>query len=191
MLGNNIYCIEGDWEDDLRRKTSILSGLEMLTSISDIEFIYKTCATKDELFYRLRDYVANSYKPRSKYKAYDILYLATHGEKGALNFNELIDVMDFFVNNGDFKAGAFKDKIVHFGSCLTLKMREDDIIKLKTFTQARIISGYTKSIDFLDSTLFDVLYFNACSKYKIKNRLQDHLAKRYKGFSNDLGFVMY
>ena len=189
-LGNNIFCIEGDWEEDLRKKTSILSGLEMLSSISQMDFIYKTCASENELLSRLNNYINSAHKPRSKYKSYDIVYLATHGEKGSLKFNKLVDVLDFFVHNDNFKQGAFKDKIVHFGSCLTMKMKETDLADLKSFTQAKIISGYTKSIDFLDSTLFDVLYFNACGKYKIKHSLHDHLNKQYGGFSKDLGFLM-
>ena len=191
MLGNNIYCIEGDWEEDLRKKTSILSGLEMLTSISKKEFIYKTCATEEELLNRLTDYVAHSHKPRAKYKTYDILYLATHGKKGSLNFNGSVDILDFFVENGNFYDGAFKDKIIHFGSCLTMKMKETDIDRLKHFTGAKIISGYTKSIAFLDSTLFDVLYFNACEAYKSKRGVEEYLHKRFGGFCNDLGFVIY
>ena len=49
MLAQNIYCIEGDWETDLRKKTSILSGLEMMNSISNIDFIYKTAGSIEEV----------------------------------------------------------------------------------------------------------------------------------------------
>jgi len=50
-LANNIFCLEGDREGDLRKKTSILSGLEMLHSISDVEFFYFFESTLFDVLY--------------------------------------------------------------------------------------------------------------------------------------------
>lgn len=185
FLGKNIFCLEGDWEDDMRIKTSILSGLEMLQSISDVEFIYKTCGTEEELLYRLQDFVRFR---RSKYKHYNILYLTSHGDKGTMYYGDSLNVLNFFKDN--FREGDFEDKVIHFGSCATMKMSEKDWTELMNFTGAKIISGYLKEIDFLESTLFDILYFRALQYRKFVKPLDEALLKDYEGMYKSLGFVM-
>jgi hypothetical protein len=184
-LGKNIFCLEGDWEDDMRKKTSILPGLEMLHSISDVEFIYKTCGTEEELLYRVKDFVR--YR-KSKYKHYNILYLATHGNKGTMYYEDSLNVLDFFKDN--FNEGDFEDKIIHFGSCATMQMSEEDWIEFKNFTGAKIISGYLKNVDFLESTLFDILYFRTLQYRKAIKPLNDALFKEYEGMYKGVGFIM-
>ena len=189
-LGNNIFCIEGDWEEDLRKKTSILSGLEMLSSISQMDFVYRTCASESELIYRLQDYIKKSKAKSSIYHKYDVLYLATHGLKGNLMFDKEVNILQFFQQNNHFKRHSFGNKIIHFGSCSTLKMKEEELDELKKYTGAKIISGFNKNINFLESTLFEVLYFNLCNEYERAGNLRNHLFKKYSGFCDDLGFVM-
>lgn len=185
MLGKNIFCIEGDWESDLRKKTSILSGLELLHNTCDISFIYKTCGTQPEVLYRLNEYVRYT---KSKYRTYDILYMATHGERGGIYFDEVIDVLDFFTEN--FKVNAFEDRIIHFGSCATMNITEDKLAELKDFTGAKIISGFTKDVSFLESTLFEVLYFNELQDRKNIKPLETFLKKNYASLIAKLGFRM-
>ncbi|MGG5511494.1 DUF6642 family protein [Myroides odoratimimus] len=184
-LGSNIFCLEGDWEIDLRKKTSILAGLEMLHSISDVEFIYKTCGTVEELLYRLNDFVKHK---RSKYKNYNILYLATHGAKGEMYYGDSINVLLFFKKH--FKKGDFEGRVIHFGSCATLHIKEEDLSELKAYTGAKIISGYSKQVDFLESTMFDVLYFRKLQFRKLVTPLDEALYNEYKGMYDSLGFVI-
>lgn len=192
-LANNIFCLEGDWNDDLRKKTSILSGLEMLHSISDVNYIHKTVGTFEELKFRLIDYINNSIKPRSKYKSYDLLYIATHGRNGSIYFDNEIDVLDLFeeIIHEIGIVKPFAGKVIHFGSCLTMKMSDHKLKKLAELTGAFIISGYTKSISFLESTLFDVLYFNELITRKKKMPLISYLDQKYAGFKTDLGFKFF
>lgn len=189
-LGNNIFCIEGDWEEDLRNKTSILSGLEMLSSISEMDFIHRTCSTPEDLSYRLKDFVKNSKNSRSKYQNYDILYLASHGTKGNLCFSKNVNILEWFTKSAHFKKNDFENKIIHFGSCSTLKIEDSELLYFKKHTGAKIISGFKKNINFLESTVFEILYFNACKGYERAGSLNNHLFKQYKVLYEDLGFVM-
>jgi hypothetical protein len=73
-----IYCLEGDWEKDLRNKTSVKSTLAYLKDCFDIEYIHRDCATKEALFHYLKEYSLK------KYDKFSILYLAFHGEANTI-----------------------------------------------------------------------------------------------------------
>jgi hypothetical protein len=50
---------------------------------------------------------------------------------------------------------------------------------LRKKTNAAAISGYQKNIDFISSTVFDVLYFFKMSNYLIINALNDKMFNLY------------
>ena len=49
----HIFCLEGDWNDNLKQKSSILPALELLQLNAAIESIYNTCSTKGEFYHRI------------------------------------------------------------------------------------------------------------------------------------------
>ena len=68
--------------------------------------------------------------------------------------------------------GIFEGRNVHFGSCSTLKMREEDIKTFKQLTKARMITGYTKDVDLTSSFIFETWLMDAI------NRNEEYAAKR-------------
>jgi hypothetical protein len=181
----HIFCLEGDWNENLKQKSSILPALELLQLNANIQSVYKTCATKVEFYARLEQLLGN----KTKYGKYQIIYLAFHGFKGGIEIskNEEISLEEL----ADVFEGRLHDKIIHFGSCSTLKAHEDSIYHFLEKTNALAISGYQKDIDFISSTVFDVLYFEICQQYKSISALNDKMFNFYGELCEQLKFKIY
>ena len=68
------------------------------------------------------------------------------------------------------------------------------IDKAKEFLQktgALAISGYAKNIDFISSTVFDVLYFEMCQNYVELEAIEINMLKNYEELCQALDFKMY
>lgn len=125
---------------------------------------------------------------KAKYKSFSIVYLAFHGEKNEiiLGSKKHILTLDEIAEGAN---GVLEDKIVHFGTCSTLRVKEEDLIEFKRKTGARIISGYTKEVEFIDSSIFDIAYFSWLFEYEKKGYVGDRMEKYYPGLYERLGFV--
>ena len=141
----NIFCIEGDWETDLRKSKSVLGVLEFLKSISKIDFIHRNCSTKIEFINRLEQF--------KKYSSYSILYLAFHGSSNTIhlgdetiNLNEIQEILKDKLEN----------KIIYFGSCQTLKTSNINLSKFIEVTKASCLVGFAKDVLNKEKTITQV-----------------------------------
>lgn len=180
----NIFCLEGDWETNLRKKSSVQSALQLLEANLEIDTIYKTCSTYEEFCSRLHTLTSD----KRMYGKYSIIYLAFHGRKNKIQIGEddysLDEISNEFVN-------LLENKIVHFGSCKTLFIEEERARKFLSKTGAIAISGYAKNIDFISSTVFDVLYFEMCQNYVEIDAIEINMLKNYKELCEALDFKIY
>lgn len=80
----NIFCLEGDWETDLRKKSSVQSALQLLEANLDIDTIYKTCSTYEEFCNRIFTLTND----KRIYSKYSIIYLAFHGRKNKIQIGD-------------------------------------------------------------------------------------------------------
>lgn len=180
-----IYCLEGDWDTDLKGKSSILPALELLTLNCNIKTIYRTCSTKEELVNRINQLL----NAPVRYEKYQIIYLAFHGFEGGISFGGKT-----FITLDELAAiyeGKFKNKIIHFGSCSTLYLHDDDIKYFKKKTKALCVSGYQNDIKFISSTVVDVLYFELCQSYKNLTTIKKQMFENYGELCDKLEFRMY
>jgi hypothetical protein len=173
-LKKRIFCIEGDWENDLRKKSSIKGILDFLENVNKVEYIHRNCNTKAEFISRL-----NQFK---KYKSYNILYLAFHGSSNELylNENESISLDEI----EELLKEKLTDKIIYFGSCETLRINEKRLKEFVKITNANCLVGFTKKVDFIEGTALDLLFFDKAqyylnSKY-LKNGYQKNLSELIK-----------
>ena len=58
----NIFCLEGDWNDNLKHKSSILPALELLELNHGMATIYKTCSTFEEFINRMNQILRDQRK---------------------------------------------------------------------------------------------------------------------------------
>jgi hypothetical protein len=177
----HVFCLEGDWENDLRKKSSVSAALEFLRTNCNINYIHKHCGTKENLIYYL-----SMWKQR-RYRLYSICYLAFHGfpeeievGKEVLALRELAEILN----------GSCVNKIIHFGSCNTLDTDERKIRQFLETTQALCVCGFRTDIDFLESSVFDMLLMQKFQEYKDIKAVDRDLKKNYRKLINKLEFKL-
>ncbi|MEL1247680.1 DUF6642 family protein [Flavobacterium helocola] len=181
----HIFCLEGDWNDNLKVKSSILPALELLQINANVESVYKTCSTKTEFFARIHQLLSN----KTKYGKYQIIYLAFHGFSGGIQISNDDEItLEEFAEEFE---GKLENKMIHFGSCSTLKIHQNEITKFLRKTNALAISGYQKSIDFISSTVVDILFFELCQNFKSIKAIENNMYANYKQLCEQLEFKIY
>ena len=85
----------------------------------------------------------------------------------------------------------FEGRIVHFSSCKTMK-NTAAVCKFKEETNALRISGYKKSVDAMDSLVFDMAYFNALQNFTIQTIAKEtsKFQQRYASLIDYLQFCI-
>ena len=139
-----IYCIEGvhDWGDGQIEPT-VEPMLELLQKLGYWEdYLYRTCATMEELKYRLRNEWTETCDKGS------VLYFCTHGSEnliwlqdehmmGAVTLKELMDCRGCHI---------------HFGGCDTFSAGDQNLKELMDYTGASSVSGYATKVGWLDKS---------------------------------------
>lgn len=183
-----IICIETEWEHTIRDNRLPIHTeplLEFIKKAYNCKVIYRRVATYAELAFYLRRF------NRAEYNDYDIFYLSFHGDKQliqlegekennkALTLKELAEVAD----------GAFEDRMIHFSSCRTMRGYEDDLLDFKEQSGARLISGYTKSVNGVLSAINDIAFLSQLLEHPSRPRTgKDKMDKYYEGLGDELGF---
>jgi len=159
----NIYCLEGNWSNHPNSKQSIKPILDLLNTTYKVKYIYKRCLTKNDFLLHLEKF---TYK---RYKNYPILYLAFHGRKNKILIgNEYITLKEI----SNVLEGKLAGKFVHFGSCSTLGTSERNISSFISNTKCNFISGYLKDVDYIESTAFELLFFELFQKFTYNDQLK-------------------
>lgn len=160
MTRNGILCLEGDWDDGLFRRRSLLPVLHLIKSQWDIPFIHRTASTRDEFRTVILEWL------KAKYSNFPILYLGFHGEPGALEIGqELIPIVDL----AEF-AGKGKNRIVHFGACRTLDAPRQILNHFLKMTRFVAICGFRSEVDWLHSCALEILILDELSSRRISAR---------------------
>ena len=179
MATNGVFCLEGEWDSDLRRRASVLPILELLERLGEVKAIHRDVATLAELEYYLKLW------RQAKYDDYRVLYLATHGDKGLLSWSrdnsttldELADML------GGHAAGCY----LYLGSCLTL-FDEREAMSFVSKTGAAAVLGYRAKLAWLEGAAFEVILLSRLANHSgrpatlFKQLMARHggLAKLYK-----------
>lgn len=159
-----IFCIEGMWDHyDIKNKSTVLPILDLLNKSGTCDYIYHDCATREEL-----EFLLNKWKRKSVSEKYPILYLAFHGEEENICLNSKdkysIDELSNLLEDKCF------GKVIHFGSCSTLRMHGTKIQTFLTKTGAIATIGYKTEIEWLLSTACDLLIFEALQADKLDSQ---------------------
>ena len=174
-----IYCLEGNWNKNPRSNQSIKPMLDLLYTFSKVKYIYHKCATKEEFIKGLLTFT------QKRYSNYAILYIAYHGRKNCICFgNEYITLKEI----ANLLEGKLRGIIVHLGSCSTLNTTQTNITNFITRTECSFISGYKKDVEYIDSTAFELVYFDILQKYDSSKKIKSVITKRYLTLMNNLHF---
>ncbi len=180
-LLDKILCLEGEWSADIRSEESVKPLLQTLHWRGEIKYIYRRCGTKSEFAYYLRQ--------KKYYRDCQIVYLSFHGARGKLKISpeEVITLAEI----ADLAQGAFKNKLVYFGSCKTLKAVDEQLTEFLKRTGAAAVAGYTKDVGWVESSAFELLFLYWAAYYKKPAYLLRRLASRYARLQKLMGFKYY
>ena len=183
-----IFCLETEWNQtkhDLKSKSSALSLLEFLENANGTNYIFRQVATNNDFEYYIGHLLYDSYN------SYGTVYLCFHGSDSKIHFanGNPCDIMEFAKDH----KGIFLRRNVHFGSCSTLNMNVDDIKEFKRLTGARMVTGYSEDVAFIDSFVFELELLNAVCSHPdyAAIRLHKYMSERMPYYVKKFGFVSY
>ncbi len=180
--------METEWDksiQDLKKKSAAKSLLEFLENTLDIPFAFRQVATSEDFGYYINHLNHHSYS------AYDMVYLCFHGAKSAIEFANGVNLN--LATFGNKHENLFQNRNVHFGSCSSLRMKDEAIRAFKRNTNARMITGYTKDVDFMTSFVFELWLLNAIAtfpRYTAKGIMAKAL-QEMPTYVKRFGFVAY
>lgn len=178
---NHIFAIEGEWEAKLNKDLTIKSTLTLLQEVRDVNFIFRKTNTVKSLL----SYLETS--STASYKKYGTIVIATHGNGKDIELSEGEYIT--LKKLGKRCEGMFEGKAVHFSSCEIMK-DEKGMIEFKKITNAKCVCGYTKNVDFLESSVFDILLLYRLYKNSSGVITQAFLERNYPDLVDRLGFKL-
>ena len=189
--GRGIYCIETVWFG-ARDTTSVRPMLQFLeSSYLQVPFIHRTAQTKEEFQLNLNRWL--ELRP----SAFPILYLGYHGQRGGVEFEDENESKMTFNSVGKRLSKRCNFRLVHFASCNTLNLHGNATRKFLEETKASAVSGYTESVDWTESMVFDLLLLESLQfggnkqlTSGVVRSCRDGLTKKpaYRELSESLGF---
>lgn len=183
MANDGIFCLEGEWDSDLRRRRSVLPILELLERLKLAKFIHRDVSSADE---------AHRYLQRWNQKRYDeylVLYVAAHGDKGRIHWSHRES------SSLDDLAGILMPVnttscYVYFGSCMTL-FNDAQAMDFVKKSGAAAAMGYRRDVDWLESAAFElVLLPSVAEHYGRPQSVLTGLMRAHCDLAKHLDFVV-
>lgn len=184
-----IFCLEGDWDNDLRSKRSIMPVLELLHRSNDppVLSIRRDIGTIAEFEHYLKKW------SQQRYSQYPLLYLAFHGDPGILYMGDRGTHVDLDWLEEKL-AGRCNGCIVHFGSCGTLDTHGKRLYRFMRNTRALAVCGYKTSVDWMLSTAFEIILLSAFQKNALTRAgiraAHNRIKREASGLIRDLKFSL-
>jgi hypothetical protein len=187
-----IFCLEGDWWNDLKHPTSTESALRLLKEFPPryTPYIHRDVATRAEFDYYVQKWL------QVGHASYPILYLAFHGTPGTIQFGDLRK-QENIISLDELEQsllGSCKGRIVYFSSCDTMGENGNRLRRFLRRTQVLAVCGYRSYVDWLTSVAFDLLFlgqaqFNAFTTAGMQ-AIERHIREDAGGLARKLGFRM-
>jgi len=183
-----IFCLEGDWDPDLRVRKTVDPILDLLKRSNDppVDSIRRDIGTTGEFEYYLKKW------GQKRYAKFPILYLGFHGDPGVLDVGDRSSVdLDWLEEQ---LAGKCKGRIVHFGSCGTMATHGQRLNRFLRETGALAVCGYKVDVDWMLSAAFEIILLSGFQNYSLTRRGMEAVQRRVKResgvLSRELSFRM-
>jgi hypothetical protein len=164
-----VFCLEGQWDADLRKTTSVRAVLQLLHDNCDIDYVFRDCATEQEFAYYIGRWVLR------QYDAFPILYLASHGEAFSLCLGQHTCDLDELAG---MLEGRCQNRLVVCASCSTLDVDKRHLKRFLKRTEALAICGYCLDVDWMKSTAFELLLLSELQANEFSGRGIGAIASR-------------
>ena len=181
-----VFCLEGHWYGDHRDTTSVYPILDLVHRFHKMPFIHHKCSTIEEFEFSIK-----RWKTKSFHNKYPILYLAFHGDRGKLLIGK--DNISLY-ELANLLQGKCRGVVIYFGSCATLDIHGRIINNFLKRTGAIAALGYTKDVEWLISSAFDVLLMNELQMELLDSigirKIYATIIKEYKSLCQRIDFRM-
>ena len=175
-----VFCLEGEWDPDLRYPTTVRTLLDTMQRCAGVPTIYRDIGTVQELEFYMRRW------RQKRYSDYSVGWLAFHGSPGyihigrkALSLTQLADAIGLRTCVG---------KTIYLGSCAT--MQDGAAVReLKTRTGARAVCGYTNDVDWMEAAAFELLLLSTLTRYEQTAAALRRVQSEYGALADRIGFV--
>ena len=176
-----IFCIETVWYG-ATDKTSMRPALQYQHDVYGTPFLYRDAISRKEFFRHLGMWGEMKCGKTGEDEQYPILILAYHGDTGGILLTDQPEEKceSSWVCLQDIAKsleGKCRNKVVHFGSCSTIKDSNGAIGNFLGMTGASAVSGYEKPVDWTWSMAFDLLYLQAIQEVDHKYLTPDCMKK--------------
>lgn len=171
----NIACLESLWDNGTENRLNVLPTLELISKTQDLKFSHLTCNTREELKYNLNLLCKRNY---------GILYFAFHGSPGKIHLHRDKVTLDELA---DMMNHRFANWIIHFGTCSTLR-KSRDVEHFVERTRIALATGFTRDVDWIESSAFELLLFKAFHSFKSPKVICRHLLNKYPDLAEVTGF---
>ena len=149
----SVFCLEGEWTDDLRHPSSIEPILQLLRNRDPrFAYIHRFVGTDAELRRYLTKWVLK------RYATFPILYLACHGVSGSFLFSSsrrahavTLDEIEECLED------KCRGRVICLGACDSLDAEGRRIERFLEKTRALAVCGYKGSVDWMKSTAFELM----------------------------------
>jgi hypothetical protein len=177
-----IFCLEGDWDADLRCTTTVEPILELLQKLGVASYIHRNAAIPEQFDYYLGEWT----KPM--YDQYRVLYLSTHGIKNTVSLapgeevslHEMTEILN----------GKAKGRVIHFAGCSTLDIGDEALMQFAKDTGASAITGYRSNVGWAEAAAFEVLMLTKLVSYKKTHAFFNNITAELGELANRLGLVV-
>src|SRR5688572_20620052 len=174
----NIACLESMWDRRIEDRLNVIPTLQLISKTQESKFSHLTCNTREELRYNLNLLCRRSY---------GVLYFAFHGSPGKIHLHrdkvsltELAAMMNH----------RFANWIIHFGTCSTLR-KPNEVAYFVDQTRASLVTGFTRDVDWIESSAFELLLFKAFNTYKSPKVICRHLVTKFPELAEMTGFRFF
>ncbi len=189
---NGIYCVEVEWDGVAARAQTVRPALELLHQWADhgVPFIHRVVSTRSEFDFHIRRW------GQAGMARCPILYLAVHGRPGIVDIGDWRrrDTAVRLDEMAALLAKRCRGRLIHFSSCRTMGIPRAALRKFLSRTGAVAVSGYSGSINWLESVACDLIALGAMQEHSLTARgaraMRSRIQTRSAGLARDLRFRM-
>lgn len=176
-----VFLLEGGWSPKLTATDSVLSLMKYVRDSGVISAVaHRYVDTEEGLLDAAQKW------GQKQYDALSVGYFGFHGEPGRVWLGRTPVTLDAL---GEVLQGRCGNRVVYFGSCAVLDGPADVAERFLRVTGARAVIGYTKDVDWMESSAFDLLLLDALSRYEQLRPAENWLRRTYPDLVNRLGLT--
>lgn len=174
-----VFLLEGQWTPKLTGTDSVLPLITYMRGIGMISSMaHRYVDTTEGLLQAARQW------GQKQYDHLQLGYFGFHGDPGALRLGRTLVPLDDLAEVLRARCG---NRIIYFGSCSVFAGKADETEHFLKITGARAVIGYTRDVEWVESSAFDLLLFDALTRYQRLRPAETWLRTTHRDFCDRLG----